>query len=121
MVCNAVQPGKDSTSSTRHGYCLDSARFRPYRADSYGPRPIIWLPVALQCFEALTTLLLYAFGTSRAVSLITMICVAAMLFWLALNWQTAAITRSDRLPMGRFALVAAVITIAGVAAGRIIH
>ncbi len=91
------------------------------RADSYGPRPIIWLPVALQCFEALTSLLLYAFGTSRAVSLITTICVAAMLFWLALNWQTAAITRSNRLPMGQFALVAAVITIAGLAAGRIIH
>lgn len=91
------------------------------RADSYGPRLIIWLPAALQCFEAATSLLLYSFGASVAVSLITTICVAALLFWLAINWQIAAITRSDRLPMGRFALVAAAIVLAGVAAARIVH
>ena len=91
------------------------------RADSYGPRLIIWLPVALQCVEAATSLLLYAFGASVAVSLITTICVAAIFLWLAINWQNAAITRSDRLAMGQFALVAAAIVLAGVAASRIIH
>lgn len=91
------------------------------RADSFGPRLIIWLPIALQCFEAVTSLLLYAFGAGIAVSLITTICVAAILFWLALNWQNAAISRSNRLPMGQFALVAAAIVLAGVAASRFIH
>ena len=91
------------------------------RADSYGPRLIIWLPPALQCFEALMSLLLYSFGASVAVSLITTVCVAGILFWLAINWQTAAITRSNRLPMGRFSLVAAAIVLADVAASRIIH
>ena len=91
------------------------------RADSYGPRPIIWLPVALQGFEATTSLLLYSFGASGAITLITTICIAAMLLWLAINWQTAAITRSDRLSMGQFALVAVIITLAGLAAARIVH
>ena len=89
------------------------------RADSYGPRPIIWLPVAIQCFVSLTSLLLYASGRPVGVPIITTICVVAILFWLAISWQTAAITRSDRLPMGKFALVAAVLTLAGVAASRI--
>ncbi|HEX3456765.1 MAG TPA: DUF1648 domain-containing protein [Candidatus Baltobacteraceae bacterium] len=91
------------------------------RADSYGPRPIIWLPAALQGLEVITSLLLYAFGAAGAVTLITAICVAAMLFWLVINWQTAAITRSDRLSMGQFALVAVIITLAGLAAARIVR
>jgi hypothetical protein len=70
-------------------------------ADSYGPRPFIWLIVALQLLCAVLYTALYFAGHDRG-TLITGVGVAAIFLWAQTQIVSAAITGKNRIPVALF-------------------
>jgi uncharacterized membrane protein len=70
-------------------------------ADSYGPRPFIWLIVALQLACATLYTVLYVAGRDRG-ALITGVGVLASFLWAQTQIISAALTGKNRIPVALF-------------------
>jgi uncharacterized membrane protein len=70
-------------------------------ADSYGPRPFIWITVALQLLCAVLYAVLYLAVRNRS-TLITGVGVLAIFLWAQMQIVSAAITGKNRIPVALF-------------------
>ncbi|MBV9718008.1 MAG: DUF1648 domain-containing protein [Candidatus Eremiobacteraeota bacterium] len=70
-------------------------------ADSYGPRPFIWLTVGLQFLLAGIYTAVYA-TTREPRMIIVAVAVLAVLLWAQIQIVSAAVTRRNRVPVALF-------------------
>jgi 4-hydroxybenzoate polyprenyltransferase len=84
-------------------------------ADSFGPRPLIWLTPAVQILFAAMASIRYFIGRDLR-TLIAGIGLSAILFWVQIQILSAAISRTNRLRVAMFWVSVAVILAAMVVA-----
>jgi len=85
------------------------------KADSYGPRPVVWLLVGVQVIVGITYAALFAVGVQHR-ALLVADAMLALFGWLQLQIIDAAIGGKDRIPVGRLWIpIAALIVISIIA------
>jgi hypothetical protein len=74
------------------------------RADSYGPRPFVWLIVGLQLLCAILYTVLYLSQRNRGLPVIA-VGMSAIFLWAQTRIISAAITGKNRIPVAQVWIV----------------
>jgi hypothetical protein len=88
------------------------------KADSYGPRPVIWLLVGVQVMVAIIYAAVFSMGAPHG-SLVAADALLALFGWVQLQIIDAAISGTNRIPPGRMWLSIAGLIALTLAASRL--
>lgn len=89
-------------------------------ADSYGPRPFVWLIVGLQLLCAILYTVLYLSEGDRGL-LVMGVGISAIFLWAQTQIVSAAITGKNHIPVAQFWIVFVTILVATIVIARLIR